>query len=93
MAKIFGTEVKMRTERMSHSVLFFSGHFDYDLMAATETHCQKNNGKATVVRAPFERHRGWQDNLNGSLPYWHYNKFDLDLMSEGECLSEFRFAK
>ena len=33
-----------------------------------------------------------QVNLHGHLPYWQYDKFDLEQMSEGECLVEFRFA-
>ena len=33
-----------------------------------------------------------QVNLHGNLLYWHYDKFDLEQMSEGECLVEFRFS-
>ena len=36
-------------------------------------------------------------NLNRStnldLPYWNYERFDLDLMSDDECIAEFRFKK
>ena len=32
-------------------------------------------------------------NPHGHLPYWHYDKFDIEQMSEGEYLVEFRFAK
>ena len=34
-----------------------------------------------------------QVDLHGHLLYWQYDKFDLEQMSEGECLVEFRFAK
>ena len=30
---------------------------------------------------------------NLDFPYWHYQKFDLDVWSDEECLSEFRFYK
>ena len=30
---------------------------------------------------------------NLDIPYWKYQKFDLDLMTDDECKSEFRFYK
>ena len=30
---------------------------------------------------------------NIDLPYWSYDEFDLDMMSDDECRSEFRFLK
>ena len=27
------------------------------------------------------------------LPYWKYNEFDLDKLSDDECITEFRFLK
>lgn len=30
---------------------------------------------------------------NLDIPYWKYDKFDLDSLSDDECKSEFRFLK
>ena len=30
---------------------------------------------------------------NLELPYWSYDQFDLDLLTDDECKSEFRFHK
>lgn len=30
---------------------------------------------------------------NLDLPYWRYDKFDLDTLTDAECKSEFRFLK
>ena len=30
---------------------------------------------------------------NPDFPYWHYEKFDISLMDDEECWSEFRFHK
>ena len=31
--------------------------------------------------------------INLELPYWSYDQFDLDLLNDDECKSEFRFYK
>ena len=30
---------------------------------------------------------------NLDLPYWSYDQFDLDLLTDDECKTEFRFLK
>ena len=30
---------------------------------------------------------------NPDIPYWSYERFDLDLMTDDECKTEFRFYK
>ena len=30
---------------------------------------------------------------NPDIPYWSYERFDLDLVTDDECKSEFRFYK
>ena len=34
-----------------------------------------------------------QEKRNLDLPYWKYEKFDLENMENDECVSEFRFEK
>ena len=36
---------------------------------------------------------GGARNPNPVYPYWEYEKFDLDVMNDSECLAEFRFKK